>query len=143
MSVKVDVKSLNPKGFQNYAKSLEKQIKDKINIAGLLVMNTAKQSITGGSKSGLVYEKYSPRRTHRSSAAGQAPASDTGTLAKLITLNLTEGDMVAEVESKATYSKFLEFGTQNMKARPFMFPALEENKPKIRRMFASTKGKAK
>ncbi len=143
MSVKVDIKSLNPKGFQNYEKSLRKQIKDKMNIAGNLVRNTAVQSILGGSKSGKVYEKYNPRRTHTSSSQGQAPASDTGFLASNITFNLKEGGMVAEVESKAKYSKFLEFGTQNMKARPFMFPALEENKPRIRRMFATTKGKAK
>jgi len=143
MGVKVNIKSLNPKGFQNYTKSLEKKVKDKINIAGLLVMNTAIDSIRGGGKSGLVYEKYSPRRTHRSSAAGQAPASDTGVLASMISLNLTENNMVAEVESKAKYSIHLEFGTQNMKARPFMQPALEENKPKILRMFATVKGKAK
>ena len=143
MSVKVDIKSLNPKGFQNYEKSFRKQIKDKMNTAGNLVRNTAVQSILGGSKSGKVYEKNNPRRTHTSSSQGQAPASDTGFLASNIAFNVKEGGMVAEVESKAKYSKFLEFGTQNMKARPFMFPALEENKPRIRRMFATTKGKAK
>ena len=143
MSVKVDIKSLNPKGFQNYAKSVEKQIKDKMNVAGNLVRNTAVQSILGGSKAGVTYEKYNPRRSHTASAAGQAPASDTGFLATNITFNLGEGGMVANVESRAKYSIFLEFGTQNMKARPFMFPALEENKPKIRRMFATVKGKPK
>jgi HK97 gp10 family phage protein len=143
MSVKVKMKSLNPQGFDKYIRTFEKQIKDKMNIAGNLVRNTAVQSILGGSKSGKVYEKYNPRRTHTSSSQGQAPASDTGFLASNITFNVKEGGMVAEVESKAKYSKFLEFGTQNMKARPFMFPALEENKPRIRRMFATTKGKAK
>jgi HK97 gp10 family phage protein len=48
-----------------------------------------------------------------------------------------------DVESRADYSVHLEFGTQNMKARPFMFPALEANKPKIRRMYKNFKGKAK
>jgi HK97 gp10 family phage protein len=143
MGVKVDIKSLNPRGFQNYTKSLQKQIKDKMNVAGNLVRNTAVQSILGGSKSGKVYEKYNPRRTHRSSGEGQSPASDTGFLASNIVLNLEATGMVAEVESRAKYSIFLEFGTQNMKARPFMQPALEENKPKIRRMFATIKGKAK
>ena len=54
-----------------------------------------------------------------------------------------DSNTIQEVESKADYSIHLEFGTQNMKARPFMFPALEENKPKIRRMFANIKGKPK
>ena len=44
---------------------------------------------------------------------------------------LDKRNLAVEVESKADYSIHLEFGTQNMKARPFMFPALEENKPKI------------
>jgi HK97 gp10 family phage protein len=143
MGVKIDVKSLNPRGYKNYGNSLRKQIKNKMNIAGNLVRNTAVQSIMSGGKSGKVYEKYNPRRTHRSSAAGQPPASDTGFLASNIALKITEGGMVAEVESRAKYSIFLEFGTQKMKARPFMFPALEENKPKIRRLFATTKGKTK
>lgn len=141
MGVKVDIKSLNPKGFKNYTMSLQKQIKDKMNISGNLVRNTAVQSILSGSKSGKVYEKYNPRRTHTSSGEGQPPASDTGFLASNIVLNLDATGMVAQVESRASYSIFLEFGTQNMKARPFMQPALEENKPKIRRMFANIKGK--
>jgi HK97 gp10 family phage protein len=40
------------------------------------------------------------------------------------------------VESRADYSGFLEFGTSKMGARPYLQPALEENRPKIRRMFA-------
>lgn len=40
----------------------------------------------------------------------------------------------ASVESRADYSSFLEFGTSKMAARPFMQPALEENKPKINRL---------
>ncbi len=143
MGIKVEFKSTNPQGLLKYFKSFEKSIKDKINTAGNLVRNTAVQSITSGSKSGVTYEKYNPRRTHTASSAGQPPASDTGFLVQNIVLNLQEGGMIANIESKASYSKFLEFGTQNMKARPFMFPALEENKPKIRRMFATVKGKAK
>ena len=60
-----------------------------------------------------------------------------------IAVNLDKRNLAVDVESKADYSIHLEFGTQNMKARPFMFPALEENKPKIRRMFANIKGKPK
>ena len=36
-----------------------------------------------------------------------------------------------EVRSEASYSKFLEYGTSKMLARPFMFPASEKSKPKI------------
>jgi HK97 gp10 family phage protein len=143
MSVKASIKSVNKKGVQTYLKTFEKKIKDKVNIAGNLVRNTAVQSILSGGKSGKVYEKYNPRRTHRASADGQPPASDTGFLASNIVVNLDTNGFTANVESRADYSIYLEFGTQKMKARPFMQPALEENRPKIRRMFATTKGKAK
>lgn len=144
MKTKVKVQSKNPNGFKNYSKSIEKELKRNLRIAGMMVRNTAVQSILSGGKSGKVYEKYNPRRTHRSSGEGQAPASDTGFLASNIVLSkINDQDMSIEVESRAEYSEFLEFGTQNMKARPFMFPALEENKPKIRRMFNKTRGKAK
>ena len=144
MKTKVKVQSKNPNGFKNYSKSIEKELKRNLRIAGMMVRNTAVLSILSGGKSGKVYEKYNPRRTHRASGEGQAPASDTGFLASNIVLSkINDQEMSIEVESRAEYSEFLEFGTQNMKARPFMFPALEENKPKIRRMFKQTRGKAK
>lgn len=141
MSVKASIKSLNPHGTKNYSSSMKRKIKDTMNVAGMLVRNTAVISILSGGKSGKVYEKYNPRRTHRSSSDGQPPASDTGFLASNIVLNVDRDGMTATVESRAKYSVHLEFGTQKMKARPFMQPALEENKPKIRRMFANIKGK--
>ncbi len=137
MGVKVDVKSLNPRGYKNYTISLKKIIKDKLGIAGNLVKNTAITSIQSGAKSGRRYGK------HTASAPGQPPATDTGVLQTNIVLNMESTGLVANVESRAKYSIFLEFGTSKMKARPFMMPAFEENKPKIRRMFASVKGKAK
>ena len=100
--------------------------------AGNLVRNTAVTSIQQGAKSGVVYEKYNPRRTHRASAAGQPPATDTGFLANNIALKLDSDGLGASVESRADYSAFLEFGTSKMAASPFMQPALESNKTKIR-----------
>lgn len=141
MTIKVTVKSLNKKGYDSYVKSFERSLKDKLNTSANLVRNTAVQSIMSGAKGGEVYEKYNPRRTHRSSSAGEPPASDTGFLASNIAVKIVDGGFTANVESRASYSIFLEFGTQNMKARPFMFPALEENKPKIRRLFKTTKGR--
>ena len=51
--------------------------------------------------------KYNPRRTHQASAAGQAPASDTGNLVSQIIARPKNPDEVA-VESNALYSS-LEF----------------------------------
>ena len=105
--------------------------------AGNLVRNTAVTSIQQGAKSGVVYEKYNPRRTHRASAAGQPPATDTGFLVNNIVLKIDGDKLGAGVESRADYSAFLEFGTSKMAARPFMQPALESNKRKIRQLAKS------
>ena len=99
-------------------------------------MNTAKTSIQSHSSSGKTYEKYNPRRTHTASAAGNPPNTDTGFLASNITIVFDIDRLGASVESQAEYSEFLEFGTSKMQARPFLQPALEENRPKIRSLFA-------
>ena len=102
--------------------------------AANLVRNTAVISINQGAKSGVIYEKYNPRRTHRASAAGEPPATDTGYLVSNIFTNIDTDRLGASVERRAAYSSFLEFGTSKMAARPFLQPALEENKPRIRRL---------
>ena len=102
--------------------------------AGNLVRNTAVSSIQQGAKSGVIYEKYNPRRTHKASSAGQPPATDTGFLVNNIGLKIDSDGLGASVESRADYSVFLEFGTSKMAARPFMQPALESNKSKIRQL---------
>ena len=39
--------------------------------------------------------------------------------------------MGGEIRSRADYSKYLEYGTSKMLARPYMFPALEKHRSKI------------
>ena len=91
----------------------------------LRVETVAKRRIQRGPKTGEVYEKYLPRRTHQASQEGQAPASDTGRLANSIEHSLQgmEGFVFTRVE----YAPYLEFGTAKIKPRPFLFPSLEEN----------------
>lgn len=103
--------------------------------------NTAVQSIHSISSGGETYEKYNPRRTHTSSKAGDPPNTDTGYLANNIFAIQDADGMGGQVESRADYSEHLEFGTRTMFARPFLQPALEENRPKIRAMFARLKSR--
>jgi HK97 gp10 family phage protein len=49
----------------------------------------------------------------------------------------------ADVESRADYSEALEFGTSTMSARPFLQPALEENRSKIRAMYRGMKARTR
>ena len=45
------------------------------------------------------------------------------------------GAVVGQVISSAPYSQALEFGTTTMTERPFMQPALQKNKSKIKALF--------
>jgi HK97 gp10 family phage protein len=95
------------------------------------VESEAKKSIQRGGKSGIVYQRYSPKRTHRSSAPGEPPASDTGYLVNNIKRRMDSDKLGGEVRSRADYSKYLEYGTSKMMPRPYMFPALEKHRGKI------------
>ena len=132
MEVNIKVKGL--KKAQDALKSLEKDLEQpfrEVILGGAqLIRGEAIKSIQTGPKSGRIYEKYNPRRTHQASAPGQAPASDTGNLVSQIIVRPKNTDEVA-VESNALYSSFLEFGTSKMLARPFLFPATERSRPKI------------
>lgn len=97
---------------------------------GQLIRAEAIRSIQTGAKSGVMYQMYNPRREHRASAPGQAPASDTGNLVSKIIVRQKSQD-VTSVESNANYSAYLEYGTSKMEARPFMLPAFEKSKKPI------------
>ena len=96
------------------------------------VEKEAKMSIQRGGKSGIVYQRYSPKRTHRSSAPGEPPASDTGFLVNSIKRKMDMDKLGGEIRSRAAYSKYLEYGTSKMMPRPYMFPALEKHRGKIK-----------
>lgn len=93
------------------------------------IRNDAVRSIQRPSASGATYEKYNPRRTHTASAAGSPPNTDTGRLVGSIRA-IETGTPSATVEAQAEYAKWLEFGTRNMQARPFLTPAVESNRAK-------------
>ncbi len=136
-----------PEVKRKIAKRLQKDaprnLKKAMTKSALLVRGEAVSSILSGNKSGVTYRKYNPNRTHTASAKGQAPASDTGTLASGISHEVVmEGrNVVGKITAFASdgggdnYAKHLEFGTVNMSARPFMQPALNKNAKKIQAIF--------
>jgi len=115
------------------------KLKQIIGAGGQMVMNEAKQSIQQNSGGGKTYQKYKPRRTHTASAEGQPPNTDTGFLVSNIFLQIDPDGLGADVESRADYSGYLEFGTSKMEARPYLQPALEANRRNIIRLFARLK----
>ena len=132
MEVNITVKNLQK--VMNQLKKLDKRLEpdfqEIVKGGAQLIRGEAIKSIQQGAKSGIVYEKYNPRRTHRASAPGEAPASDTGNLVSKIIVKQQSKDKV-NVESNANYSAFLEYGTSKMQPRPFMLPAFEKSKKPI------------
>ena len=114
-------------------KRYDKIVKDIIASGVQDTMNTAKTSIQQHQSSGRTYGK------HTASAPNNPPNSDTGFLANNIFMTLDADKLGGAVESRADYSSHLEFGTRLMQARPFLQPALEENRPKIRQKFVRLK----
>ena len=132
MRVSIQVKGIKEalSALKNLQNNLEEPFREVIQGGAQLIRGEAIKSIQSGPKSGIVYEKYNPRRTHKASAPGEAPASDTGNLVRNIVVKQENPDLI-KVESNATYSSFLEFGTSKMLARPFLFPATERSRKKI------------
>ena len=122
-------------------KDMEIPFQEIVKGGAQLIRTEAIKSIQTGAKSGVMYQKYNPRREHRASAPGQAPASDTGNLvSKIIVKQKTKN--IVNVESNADYSAFLEYGTSKMEPRPFMLPAFEKSKkPIINAVFNRVKKK--
>jgi len=89
-------------------------------------MDLAKAGLAGGPKTGIVYEKYKPRRTHQASAPGQYPANDTGDFSNFI--KTAYGDGFAEVGTNDRRGPWFEFGTSKMRARPWLLPSFERAK---------------
>ena len=127
--------------LENLDKQLEPEFQEIVKGGAQLIRGEAIKSIQTGAKSGVMYQKYNPRREHRASAPGEAPASDTGNLvSKIIVKQKTKN--ITNVESNADYSAFLEYGTSKMEPRPFMLPAFEKSKkPIINAVFKRVKNK--
>ena len=132
MDIKFSVKNLKKvlSQLDKLEKDMEVPFQEIVKGGGQLIRTEAIKSIQTGAKSGVMYQKYNPRREHRASAPGQSPASDTGNLVNKIIVRQKSSDVVS-VESNANYSAFLEYGTSKMQPRPFMLPAFEKSKKPI------------
>jgi HK97 gp10 family phage protein len=105
----------------------EREVLDAVRVTAQMVRSNAQKSIARGTKSGAYYDKTNPRRTHRASGPGEAPASDTGRLIGSIRADVSGKS--ASVIADTVYAAALEFGTSKIAARPFMIPAMEAERP--------------
>lgn len=121
--ISVDVK-INRDAFEE----LEDKVLQLLEKTALEAETTMKDSITEGSKSGVIYRRNN--KEHRSSAPGQAPANDTGKLASGINYNKVS-DREHEIKITTEYALALEVGTSRMAPRPFIMPAIQIAKRKL------------
>jgi len=121
--------------FKSLALKTDARVASAINAGTMLIHGDAFESILKGPNSGIIYGK----REHQSSAAGQAPANDTGTLSSGLQFQLKrsrKGFVTGIIRSTAAYSAALEFGTKHMEPRPFLRPAFDKNIGTINAMIA-------
>jgi len=102
-------------------------VQDIVDKAAFEVERIAKNSMSLP-KHGKVYKRG--KKKHRASAPGEAPAIDMGNLVNSIEV-IKESAGVDVVAVHAEYGAALEFGTEHIKARPFMGPAAQKVKPKF------------
>lgn len=135
MSVKADTSKLRLT-INGLGNRYEKNVAQVLDAAGLILEGDMVESIQKGQKTGRVYKRGSVM--HQASAPGEAPASDTGTLANrsISTRKERHGLSVFVGVNKGEgvqYAAALEFGTSKMAPRPFVRPALEKRREAIER----------
>jgi len=125
VSAKVRGASALAKAFEARSRTAGMRVQIALEQSATIVSQEAQRLVFDPPKTGRVYQKYDPRRTHQASAPGEAPANDLGHLADDITIDRADrarGRIV--IASLAHYSKWLEFGTRKMAPRPFLRRAL-------------------
>jgi HK97 gp10 family phage protein len=84
--------------------------------------------------------RYNISRNQRS-LPGEYPGRDTGRLQESVyyTISTQGGRTIGHVGATAPYAMFLEKGTRNMEARPFLSQTFEAMRPYIGTLFAAKK----
>ncbi len=112
--------------MEQATEQMRSEVQRAVQETTIAVHKAAVERIQRGPASGVVYEKYMPRRSHQASAPGEPPMSDTGNLASQVKFQF--GELEGVVFTPVKYGLYLEIGTSNMEARPWLFPSLEENR---------------
>jgi len=132
MSVKIEAKNLPEvtAALGAVSAAVQAEVAKAVTATALELTGDVQRRIQRGPATGREYTRGNV--THRASAPGEAPATDTGTLASSITY-AQAGPLTAEVVSRLDYATFLEFGTLSIAPRPAWIPAREAIEPKFQR----------
>lgn len=172
--VKIEIKGLRDAqdAIRIFGKDVADGVRKALDATGVEMVSDVKRAIENGPKTGTVYyripgDKYMTVRAgsqdgppvafipgggkqnlslvHQASAAGQAPAKDTGALINSIYYEFID-QFTLSVGSPLSYSRLLEFGTLKIKPRRAWLPAAERAAPRlekrIRRVIAEARARA-
>ena len=113
--------------------AIEKAMKSDLSEIGRVLkkhVTTHIRKISGSKRQ----TRYNPKRTVTVSNPNSYPNHDLGGLIRSIRAFVTKsgtGRHVLSFQANAPYALDLEFGTRNMRKRPFMRPTLQANRKKI------------
>lgn len=119
------------KSLGKFQESAFRDFDKRLYKSALIIENTAKTGLQTGSRSGRTYKRRSV--THKASAPGEYPKTDTGKLVRNI-FSMKVGSFHYIIGSRgngAPHGKWLEFGTMKMRPRPWLSRALRESVGKI------------
>ncbi len=144
MTIRVEIiggDDLN-KNFRKLPDAALRHVREAVAVSAKQVESEIQKSMRAP-KTGRIYRRGSG--FHQASAAGEAPAIDTGVLRSSIAVKIEPGGLSATIGvhdlTKVKYALRLEFGfvgrdslgrAYKMAPRPFVFPAFEKNREFIR-----------
>ena len=154
---KATVIRLNPRSGRRRSARLNLAVSRDIAWAAREGANIARASIMTSPRGGRWYTRAATEKgqvsTHKrrtkASAPGEPPASDSGTLVEMVAHRIDADRMGAEVGAKTEYALYLEEGTKDklgnvrMAPRPFMQPAADKIKPRLRKRIRESVKKTK
>lgn len=114
--------------IEQLMKAFPDAIDNAVKSTALTVQNHARVSIQREQSAGVVYQRGGV--THQASAPGDAPNTDTGALVSSIIAEYPRKG-VAFVGTSKAYGAYLEFGTRNMAARPWLRPAKAQGQQEL------------
>lgn len=114
-----------------YGRGVETAVDQAVMASALEMLTDVRKQIQGPPKTGAIYKRGKGGKiSHRASAPGEAPATDTGALVSSTYITRI-GPMTAAIGSRLAYAFHLEFGTWKMEPRPSWMPAAERARPRL------------
>lgn len=129
VELRIDGMQQLTEALRRFGERAVREVASAVDATGIELRGDIVRSYQRGIATGRTYQKYNPRRTHRASAPGDAPARDTGRLVSSVDFT-RRGDTAVTVGSQLAYASMLEFGTSRIAPRPAWVPAVEAMRPR-------------